>query len=152
MARRTSKEYQENRSARPKKAVSQVLVRDRQEGRRSPVKSGDDFRQASLGAQCRFTLPPPRSAQGATLVFGVHLSYRGIHDKFPPAALAQIGTPTAIFVGEHDVITTPFEANQLHCGIKDSTLLTVKSAGHFPWVERPTAFFRDFDRAARKIF
>jgi hypothetical protein len=44
------------------------------------------------------------------------------------------------------------EANQLHCGIKGSTLFTIKSTGHFPWVERPTAFFRDFDRAARKNF
>jgi pimeloyl-ACP methyl ester carboxylesterase len=152
------KEYRDDRNARLKKLSRKPWYAAAKRADDRPSKSDNDFREAFLGDAMPLYFASRRAALKARPYFSAstyHIkafTYNDMADKFPPAALARIGTPTAIFVGEQDVITSPFEANRLHCGIKGSTLFTIKSAGHFPWVERPTAFFRDFDRAARKIF
>jgi proline iminopeptidase len=121
-------------------------------------KSDDDFRRDFLGDSMPLYFASRSAALKARPYFRAstyHIkafTYNDMADEFPPATLAKISAPTAIFVGEQDVITTPFDAARLNCGIKNSMLFTIKSAGHFSWVEQPTAFFKDFDQAAKKIF
>jgi proline iminopeptidase len=79
------------------------------------------------------------------------LKYNENAPKFSAKKLAQIHVPTALFEGDEDVITTPLEARRLHRGIANSTLFMIKDSGHFPWLEQPDIFFRDFAEAARTI-
>ena len=71
--------------------------------------------------------------------------------EFTPGWLGLIRTPTAIFQGDLDVITTPLEARRLHKGIANSVKFTIRGAGHFPWLQQPETFFKEFSKAARKI-
>ena len=70
---------------------------------------------------------------------------------FKTKMLAQIQVPTAVFVGDHDVITPPAEALRLDRSIAKSTLFVIRDAGHFPWLQQRTVFFKDFAEASRQI-
>lgn len=54
--------------------------------------------------------------------------------------LGRIKTPTLIVVEDDDFICSPAAAQQL-LDIPNSKLLLIDSAVHFPWLERPEAFF-----------
>ena len=71
--------------------------------------------------------------------------------RFPPARLAEIRVPTAVFVGDGDVITTPLEAIRLQRGIANAMLFVTTGAGHFPWLQQRAAFFQDFAQATKII-
>lgn len=61
--------------------------------------------------------------------------------------LGQIGTPTLIIVGDQDVATLPAEAEHMHAGIRNSTLVVIPGAGHTSTIEEPaavTAAMRNF--------
>jgi pimeloyl-ACP methyl ester carboxylesterase len=152
------KEYNDDLNARMKKLSRKPWYRAAIRAFNRTSKTDDDFRRDFLGDSMPLYFASRRAALEARPYFSAstyHIkafTYNDLADTFPPAALARIDTPTAIFVGDRDVITTPFDARRLNCGIKGSTLYTIKRAGHFSWVEQPTAFFRDFDRAAKKIF
>jgi proline iminopeptidase len=64
--------------------------------------------------------------------------------RFPSTRLAKIRAPTAVFVGDGDVITTPLEAIRLQRGIANAMLFVITGAGHFPWLQQRAAFFRGF--------
>jgi proline iminopeptidase len=152
------KEYKSDLKARMKKLSSKPWYPAAIKAFNHNPKSDDDFRRDFLGASMPLYFASRRAALAARPYFSAstyHIdafTYNDMADAFPPATLARIDTPTAIFVGEQDVITTPFDARRLNCGIKGSTLYTIKNAGHFTWVEQPAAFFRDFDQAAKRIF
>lgn len=152
------KEYKDDLKARMKKLSSKAWYAAAIRAFNHTPKSDDDFRRDFLGN----SMPLYFASRGAALKARPYFrastyrikafTYNDMADTFPPATLARIDTPTAIFVGEQDVITTPLDARRLNCGIKGSTLYTIKSAGHFSWVEQPAAFFSDFDQAAKTIF
>lgn len=61
--------------------------------------------------------------------------------------LARITIPTAIGVGDTDVLTPPAEAEALNTAIAGSTLHTFAGCGHLPPLEKPgetSAFLRDW--------
>jgi 3-oxoadipate enol-lactonase len=51
--------------------------------------------------------------------------------------LEKIEVPTAIAVGEEDYATPPPMANDLHAGIRHSTLTIIKSGRHLTPLEKP---------------
>jgi 3-oxoadipate enol-lactonase len=53
------------------------------------------------------------------------------------SSLSGIAVPTAIAVGEEDYATPPAMAEQLHAGIKDSTLTIIKAGRHLTPLEKP---------------
>lgn len=53
------------------------------------------------------------------------------------SSLGQIAVPTAIAVGEEDYATPPAMAEDLHAGIKNSTLTVIKSGRHLTPLEKP---------------
>jgi proline iminopeptidase len=152
------KEYKADLKARMKKLSSKPWYAAAIRAFNRNAKTDDDFRRDFLGDSMPLYFASRSAALKARPYFRAstyHIkafTYNDMADTFPPETLAKIDTPTAIFVGEQDVITTPFDARRLNCGIKGSTLYTIKSAGHFTWVEQPAAFFRDFDQAAKRIF
>ncbi len=152
------KEYEKDLKARMKRLSRKPWYAAAIRAFNRTPKSDDAFRRDFLGASMPLYFASRRAALEARPYFSAstyHIdafTYNDMADEFPPAELARIRAPTAIFVGAQDVITTPFDAHRLNCGIKGSTLYTIKSAGHFSWVEQPAAFFKDFDRAAKKIF
>jgi proline iminopeptidase len=71
--------------------------------------------------------------------------------EFPPKKLAKVHVPTAVFVGDSDVITTPMEAVRLAHSLPHSRLFMIRNAGHFPWLQQRNRFFKDFAKAARMV-
>lgn len=63
-----------------------------------------------------------------------------IRDMNQAPLLERITVPTLVVVGEHDVGTPLAAAEVLHRGIRRSTIVVVKQAGHMPNIEQ-TAFF-----------
>jgi proline iminopeptidase len=123
----------------------------------STAKSDDEFRQSFLGVQLPLFFASYAAAGKARHYFSAS-TYRvkgNKYDHFAPEfhakKLAEIRVPTAVFEGDHDVITTPLEALRLDRGIANSTLFMIRNAGHFPWLEQRNAFFKDFAQAARII-
>lgn len=58
--------------------------------------------------------------------------------------LKRITVPTLVVAGDDDFICDPVsQAGRIHQNIPSSTLVLIKDAGHFPWIEQPTQFFRD---------
>ncbi|MSO44064.1 MAG: alpha/beta fold hydrolase [Thermoleophilia bacterium] len=56
------------------------------------------------------------------------------------SALAAIGTPTLVIVGEHDVVTPPAIAVAMAVAIPGASLAIVGGAGHMTALEEPTEF------------
>lgn len=61
--------------------------------------------------------------------------------------LAEIGVPTLVAVGAHDVICGPKWGRMLADGIPDATYAEFANSGHMPHLEEP----REFDAAVRKV-
>jgi proline iminopeptidase len=55
--------------------------------------------------------------------------------------LSEIYAPTLILVGRDDFICPPSQAQILHNGIRNSTLVIFEQSGHLPYIEEPGAFF-----------
>jgi pimeloyl-ACP methyl ester carboxylesterase len=54
--------------------------------------------------------------------------------------LGSITAPALVVVGEEDALTPPANAEELHKGIRGSTLARIPRAGHLSSLERPDAF------------
>jgi pimeloyl-ACP methyl ester carboxylesterase len=80
-----------------------------------------------------------------------HNEYDTYTPNFPSWKLERIRVPTAVFVGDSDLITTPLESLMIARAIPNATLGIIRNAGHFPWLQRRDAFFRDFTQAAQII-
>jgi len=56
--------------------------------------------------------------------------------------LHKITVPTLIIVGDDDFICDKVsQSDRIHQGIASSTLLVIRDAGHFCWIEQPEQFF-----------
>jgi len=55
--------------------------------------------------------------------------------------LAKITVPTLLAVGSEDFVCSPLQSERIHLRVKNSKLLVIQNAGHFPWLERPEQFF-----------
>lgn len=119
----------------------------------SDPESDDEFRKSFLGIQLPLYFASYDAAAKARHYFSAstyHVGALKYHaPAFRPKQLAEIRAPTAVFVGDHDVITTPLEAIRLERGIANSTLFMIRNAGHFPWLDQRKAFFREFGQATR---
>jgi pimeloyl-ACP methyl ester carboxylesterase len=154
------KEYKNDLAARMKKISHESWFAAANRASNSRPKSDDEFRQSFLYVQLPLYFGSYDAAVEAQHYFSAS-TYRVIGNKydyyaakaakFTPKKLAEIRVPTAVFEGDRDVITTPLEALRLHSGIANSKLFIVKDAGHFPWLQQPATFFRDFAQAARTI-
>jgi proline iminopeptidase len=117
--------------------------------------TNDQFRQAFVGDLLPLYFASDKAAAEARHYFSAS-SYRvekNTYDYHAPhfktKMLAQVQAPTAVFVGDQDVITPPAEALRLDRSITNSTLFVIRNAGHFPWLQQREAFFRDFGQAVR---
>ena len=61
--------------------------------------------------------------------------------------LPTISVPTAVIVGEHDVITAVEESRKMVDAIPDATLTIVSNAGHLSNLENPD----EFNAAVREL-
>ena len=120
-------------------------------------KTDDKFRQSFLRDQLPVYFVSAEAAKKARHFFSAS-TYRvkgNLYDeyapKFPPKKLAKIHVPTAVFVGDSDVITTPLEAVRLAHSLPRSRLFMIRNAGHFPWLQQRKSFFTDFAKAARMV-
>jgi proline iminopeptidase len=150
------KRYLDNQAALMKKLSHEPWFAAANKASDSTPKSDEEFTQ-SFRVSLPLYFASYAAAERAKHFFSAStyhfrpLKYNDNAPKFTPKKLAQIKVPTALFEGEEDVITTPLEARRLHRGIANSTLFMIANAGHFPWLEQPDAFFKDFGQAARMI-
>ena len=119
--------------------------------------SNDKFRQSFLRDQLPLYFASANAARKARHYFSASTYringnfYYKFAPKFPPGRLAKVHVPTAVFVGDSDVITTPFEAVRLAHGLPHATLFMIRNSGHFPWLQERNRFFKDFAKAARMV-
>ncbi len=60
------------------------------------------------------------------------------------ACLEKVEAPALIVVGADDITPgSPVAAKHIHFFLKNSKLLVIEKAGHFPWMEQPKVFFTD---------
>jgi len=74
-------------------------------------------------------------AQGASGRGGRNYSMR--------ACLEKVEAPALVVVGADDMTCSPVTAKHIHFCLKNSKLLVIEKAGHFPWMEQPKVFFTD---------
>jgi proline iminopeptidase len=119
--------------------------------------TNDQFKEAFVGDLLPLYFASDKAAAQARHYFsastysveGNMYDYHAPH--FRTKMLAQVQVPTAVFVGDQDVITPPAEALRLDRSITNSTLFVIRNAGHFPWLQQRNTFFRDFTQAAQMI-
>lgn len=156
----SDKELDTDTRARTKKLSQESWFAAAIKGQReidNPNLSDEKFREIFLGD----LLPLYFASHAAAVKAGPYFSdstYRVRNNKyddhapsFNAARLAQVRAPTAVFEGDHDVITTPLEALRIERGIPNSALFMIRNAGHFPWLEQQEAFFEAFAEAVREI-
>jgi pimeloyl-ACP methyl ester carboxylesterase len=153
----SDKEYKSDLAARMKKLSHEPWFAAAKKADDSVPTSDAEFRKTFLGDALPLYFASYDAAAKARHFFSAStyhvkpLKYNDNAPKFTAEKLAQVRSPTAVFEGDADVITTPLEALRLHRGIANSVLFTIKDAGHFPWLEQPDTFFDDFAKAARTI-
>jgi proline iminopeptidase len=151
------KAYKEDLAKRLKKLSHECWYRAADKAGNARSKSDDEFRQSFIYVQLPLYFASYDAAVEAQHYFSASTyrvmgnAYDTFAPTFPPETLKEIRVPTAAFVGDQDVITTPFDARRIHRGIAKSRLFPIKSAGHFPWLQQPKKFFTDFAQAARQI-
>jgi len=74
---------------------------------------------------------------------GQGASGRGGRDYSMRACLEKVEAPALIVVGADDIVCSPVVAKHIHFFLKNSKLLVIEKAGHFPWMEQPKVFFTD---------
>ncbi|HTX17752.1 MAG TPA: alpha/beta hydrolase [Bacteroidota bacterium] len=73
---------------------------------------------------------------------------RGLSDQSTADLASNLPTmkiPTLILAGDEDFICPPSSAEALHDLIPNSSLVEIKQAGHFPWLEKPEEFFQSIE-------
>jgi proline iminopeptidase len=151
------KEYEHDLAARMKKLSHEPWFAAAKKASDADPKSDKEFRDGFINDALPLYFASAEAAQKARHFFSEStyrvkaLKYNDNVPEFTPNWLALIRAPTAIFEGDLDVITTPLEARRLHHGIANSKLFTIKGAGHFPWLQQPEKFFKDFAKAALEI-
>jgi pimeloyl-ACP methyl ester carboxylesterase len=66
-------------------------------------------------------------------------------------ALARIGVPTLVMVGEHDAVTPPTAAKSMRDRIPNSGLHLISNAGHMSNLENPATFSEHLIRFLNEI-
>jgi proline iminopeptidase len=151
------KAYNDDLAKRQKKLSHECWYSAAEKADNSTPKSDDEFRQSFLYVALPMYFASYDAAVEARHYFSAstyHIKafkYDDFAPEFPREKLAEIRVPTAVFVGDQDVITTPFDAHRIHRGITKSRPFTIKNAGHFPWLQQPKTFFKCFAQAAREI-
>jgi proline iminopeptidase len=151
------KEYKRDVAVRMKKLSRKSWFAAAKKASDADPKSDKQFRDGFINGALPLYFASADAAQKARHFFSEStyhikaLKYEDNVPEFTPNWLALIRAPTAIFEGDLDVITTPLDARRLHHGIANSTLFTIRGAGHFPWLQKPEKFFKDFAKAAHKI-
>ena len=86
-------------------------------------------------------VPIVRAMLGGTSLRGIADGTRGMAAR-PDSLdlLPQIGAPTLIMVGEHDVLTTRAEAELMHARLPHAQLVVISQAGHMSNMENPDEF------------
>lgn len=56
------------------------------------------------------------------------------------AGLAKLGAPVLLYAGDVDPMVTPAMVRRAAPLFNDATVVVQRGAGHFPWVDDPTAF------------
>ena len=74
---------------------------------------------------------------------GQGASGRGGRNYSMRACLEKVEAPALIVVGADDLVCSPVAAKHIHFCLKNSKLLVIEKAGHFPWMEQPKVFFTD---------
>jgi pimeloyl-ACP methyl ester carboxylesterase len=110
-------------------ALGEVLPRVRRLSPRVPVRFRDQFRA---------TLPDQGVLGGERGALGRHrrtfvAEQRALIDELPDVAdaLARVGVPTAVVVGEWDVVVRPSSGRTLAAAIPGAELVAIPRAGHF---------------------
>jgi pimeloyl-ACP methyl ester carboxylesterase len=148
-------------AARRKKRSHESWYRAAVRAEQSRLRSNEDFRQSFLFVQLPLYFASYDAALDAQHYFSAS-TYHVIgneYDKFAPEfhqqVLKEISVPTAAFIGDSDLITTPLDSKRIIRGIAKPKLFTklfeIRRAGHFPWIEQPKAFFHNFAQANRVI-
>jgi proline iminopeptidase len=120
-------------------------------------KSDDEFRRSFLNVELPLYFASREAAVKARHFFSASTyrimgnEYDSFAANFPSRKLAKVRVPTAVFVGDSDVITTPLESIRLARDIPNATLFMIRNAGHFPWLQQRATFFRSFAEAAQII-
>ena len=71
---------------------------------------------------------------------GITRAVKGVIDRSGVTAqLSHITAPTLVIVGDQDIATVPEKSEQLHRGIKNSSLVIIPGAGHSSTIEEPKA-------------
>jgi proline iminopeptidase len=65
--------------------------------------------------------------------------------------LGELDLPAVIVVGDDDFICSPTQAMRIHLPLRNSKLVLVERAGHFPWLEQPDAFYSGLEAALRQL-
>jgi pimeloyl-ACP methyl ester carboxylesterase len=81
---------------------------------------------------------PPDAIKGAL--------YRMMSRPDSAGALAQIGIPTLVIVGDRDTLTPPDVSREMHARIPGSTLEIVPESGHVSNLEQPELFAATLNR------
>jgi pimeloyl-ACP methyl ester carboxylesterase len=151
------KAYKDDLAKRRKKLSHECWYGAAVKAENSNPKSDDEFRQSFLYVMLPLYFASYDASVQARHYFSAstyHIKafkYDDFAPEFSREKLAEIRVPTAVFVGDQDVITTPFDADRIRRGITKSNLFTIKNTGHFPWLEQPKTFFKYFAQAAREI-
>ncbi len=66
-------------------------------------------------------------------------------------AVAHIGVPSLVLVGEHDRVTPPSSAVALAGDLPDGRLEIIEEAGHMPMMEAHVEFNRRLERFAESV-
>jgi pimeloyl-ACP methyl ester carboxylesterase len=155
------KKYKEAVAALRKKRSHESWYPAAVRAERGTPRSNDDFRKSFLCVQLPLYFSSYDAAVEAQHYFSqstyhvIGNEYDRFAPQFGPDTLKEIRVPTAAFVGDGDSITPPLDSDRIVHGISKPKLFTkpfrIKNAGHFPWVEQPKAFFKDFAQAERMI-
>ena len=54
--------------------------------------------------------------------------------------LHNIGVPTLVIVGRHDVVHSPYESTRIASNLPTAHLVVLEDSGHLPWLDEPDAF------------
>jgi proline iminopeptidase len=155
------KKYKHEFAVGRKKRSHETWYRAAVRAENSNPTSNEAFRQSFIYVQLPLYFASYDAALKAQPYFS-QSTYNVVGNDYDPLApefdrerLKEISVPTAAFVGAADTITLPLDSKRIIRGIRKRRLFTklylIRNAGHFPWLEQPDAFFRDFAQAKRMI-
>jgi proline iminopeptidase len=79
--------------------------------------------------------------------FAANLVYSHPIPTFSADDMARITVPTVVVEGVDDLIVPPSQAERVFNAVRNAHLVRVPKAGHFPWLEQPSAFWKRLGNA-----